>query len=94
MAKRIVDSGMEFALDFHYSDTWADPDRQDKPSAWRGLTGAALEDKLYEYTKGVLVALKNAGAAPAIVQCGNEISHAQRPKCQDEGPEGGKGGDI
>ena len=75
MAKRIVDSGMEFALDFHYSDTWADPDRQDKPSAWRGLTGAALEDKLYEYTKGVLVALKNAGAAPAIVQCGNEISH-------------------
>ena len=74
-AKRIVDSGMEFALDFHYSDTWADPDKQYKPSAWEGLTGKALEDKLYEYTKDVLQQLKAAGAAPTVVQVGNEINH-------------------
>ena len=65
-AKRIIASGMEFALDFHYSDTWADPDKQYKPSAWEGLTGKALEDKLYEYTKDVLTQLKEAGAAPTF----------------------------
>ena len=37
-ARRIIASGMQFALDFHYSDTWADPDNQYKPSAWKGLT--------------------------------------------------------
>ncbi len=74
-AKRIKDAGMEFALDFHYSDTWADPDKQYKPSKWEGLTGKALEKKMYEYTKDVLTQLKKAEAAPGIVQIGNEISH-------------------
>lgn len=74
-AKRIVASGMQFALDFHYSDTWADPDKQYKPSAWEGLTGKALEDKLYEYTKDVLSQMKEAGVAPSVVQVGNEINH-------------------
>jgi len=73
--KRIKAAGMRFALNFHYSDTWADPDKQYKPSAWNGLTGKALEDKLYEYTKETLEAFKAAGAAPEIVQVGNEISH-------------------
>ena len=74
-AKRIVDAGMQFALDFHYSDTWADPDKQYKSSSWEGLTGEALENKMYEYTKDVLTQLKNAGAAPTVVQVGNEINH-------------------
>lgn len=74
-AKRIIASGMDFALDFHYSDTWADPDKQYKPSAWEGLTGKALEDKLYEYTKDVLTKMKTEGVEPVIVQVGNEINH-------------------
>lgn len=74
-AKRIKAAGMTFALDFHYSDTWADPDKQYKPSAWKDLTGKALEKKLYEYTKQTLTEMKKAGAAPEIVQVGNEISH-------------------
>ena len=74
-AKRIKAAGMQFALNFHYSDTWADPDKQYKPSAWEGLTGKALEQKMYEYTKETLEAFKAAGAAPEIVQVGNEISH-------------------
>ena len=41
-AKRIKAAGMQFALNFHYSDTWADPDKQYKPSKWEGLTGKAL----------------------------------------------------
>lgn len=75
MAQRIKKNGMEFALDFHYSDTWADPDKQFKPSAWKDLTGVQLEEKLYNYTKEVLTALKDAKAAPGIIQIGNEINH-------------------
>lgn len=75
MAKRIKTAGMKFALNFHYSDTWADPDKQFKPSAWEGLSGKDLENKLYEYTKEVLLTLKEADVAPDIVQVGNEISH-------------------
>ena len=55
-AKRIKAAGMKFALNFHYSDTWADPDKQYKPSAWNGLTGKELEDRLYAYTKETLEA--------------------------------------
>ncbi|MDR2917357.1 MAG: glycosyl hydrolase 53 family protein [Tannerella sp.] len=75
MAKRIKNAGMEFALNFHYSDTWADPDKQFKPSAWKDLTGKELEDKLYQYTAETLNALKEAGTAPSVVQIGNEINH-------------------
>ena len=75
MARRIKKAGMKFALDLHYSDTWADPDKQFKPSAWEGTTGAELEEKLYSYTKDVMIALKQAEVAPEIVQIGNEINH-------------------
>ncbi|MDR1557676.1 MAG: glycosyl hydrolase 53 family protein [Tannerellaceae bacterium] len=75
MAKRIKAAGMKFALDFHYSDTWADPDKQYKPSAWEGLAGEALEYALYTYTRDVLTALKEAGVAPQTIQIGNEINH-------------------
>jgi arabinogalactan endo-1,4-beta-galactosidase len=73
MAKRIKAAGMDFALDFHYSDTWADPDKQYIPSAWKGLSGKILEDSLYNYTKMVLTELKKQGTPPQIVQVGNEI---------------------
>ncbi len=75
MAKRIKAAGMKFTLDFHYSDTWADPDKQYKPSSWEGLTGTDLEYKMYEYTRQVLEALKAANAAPDVIQIGNEINH-------------------
>jgi arabinogalactan endo-1,4-beta-galactosidase len=75
MARRIKDAGMKFTLNFHYSDTWADPDKQYKPSAWEGKTGRELETALYEYTKMTLITFKDAGVAPEIVQVGNEINH-------------------
>ena len=71
--KRVKAAGMDLALDFHYSDTWADPDKQYVPAAWKGLQGAVLEDSLYQYTKRVLTALKLQGTPPQIVQVGNEI---------------------
>jgi beta-galactosidase len=75
MAKRIKKAGMKFLLDFHYSDTWADPGKQYKPAAWKGLSFPELTRKIYEYTKQVLTALKAQGTLPDMVQTGNEINH-------------------
>lgn len=75
IAKRAKSAGMNVTLDFHYSDTWADPDKQFKPSAWEGQTGKVLENSLYEYTKMALNEFAAAGAAPDVIQVGNEISH-------------------
>ena len=75
LGKRIKDSGMSFMLDFHYSDTWADPAKQWTPDAWKNLDNAALADKIYEYTKECLNQLKAAGATPDFIQTGNEISY-------------------
>jgi len=75
MARRIKAAGMGFLLDFHYSDTWADPGKQYIPEAWKNLSLQLLEDSLYHYTRSVLLALKNQGTLPDIVQTGNEINH-------------------
>lgn len=73
--KRIKDAGMNFMLDFHYSDTWADPKKQDTPSEWANLTDSELYDTIYNYTKSVLQALNDYGATPDFIQTGNEISY-------------------
>jgi beta-galactosidase len=75
MAKRIKTAGMKFLLDFHYSDTWADPGKQYKPAAWKNLSFEDLKKALYDYTEMVIQELKNQGTAPDMVQVGNEINH-------------------
>lgn len=75
MAKRVKAAGMKLLLDFHYSDTWADPGKQYKPAAWRGLDFTALKKAVYDYTKQVIQELKNQGTSPDMVQIGNEINH-------------------
>jgi arabinogalactan endo-1,4-beta-galactosidase len=75
MAKRIKAAGMGFLLDFHYSDTWADPGHQAKPAAWKDLHGKELEQAVHDYTKEVVAALKKQGTPPDTVQIGNEISN-------------------
>ncbi len=75
MARRIHAAGMQFLLDFHYSDNWADPGHQIKPAAWTDLHNAALEKAVHDYTGDVLTALKKQGDAPQMVQIGNEISN-------------------
>ena len=74
LGKRIKDAGHKFMLDFHYSDTWADPGKQWTPDAWQTLNDEALATKVYEYTKSCLEELKAAGAEPDLIQTGNEIS--------------------
>jgi arabinogalactan endo-1,4-beta-galactosidase len=73
MAVRAKELGMRVMIDFHYSDTWADPGNQTKPAAWANCTFAALKDSVYQHTYDVLNALKNAGVTPEWVQIGNEI---------------------
>ncbi len=75
MAKRVKAAGMKFLLDFHYSDYWADPGKQYKPAAWRGLSFVELKKALYDYTKQVIQELKKQGTTPDMVQVGNEINH-------------------
>jgi arabinogalactan endo-1,4-beta-galactosidase len=75
MAKRIRAAGMKFLLDFHYSDTWADPGKQYKPEAWKDLNFEQLTKALHDFTKQVIAQLKQQGTTPDMVQIGNEINH-------------------
>lgn len=75
MAKRIKNAGLKFLLDFHYSDTWADPGKQYKPAAWKSLDFTRLTKALHDYTRDVMQALKKQNTLPDMVQVGNEINH-------------------
>ncbi|MFA5973819.1 MAG: beta-galactosidase GalA [Lentimicrobiaceae bacterium] len=75
MALRVKKAGLKLLLDFHYSDYWADPQQQNKPSAWEGMDFNQLTAALKDYTKTVLLALKAQGTLPDMVQIGNEINH-------------------
>ena len=74
LARRIKAAGATFLLDIHYSDTWADPQHQEIPVAWRGLSFDSLERQVEAYSRDVIRALKDAGAMPDWVQVGNEIT--------------------
>jgi arabinogalactan endo-1,4-beta-galactosidase len=68
-------AGMQVLLDFHYSDSWADGDKQIIPKAWAGIAdNAALAQALYQYTYDTLTTLDHAGLMPDLVQVGNEIN--------------------
>lgn len=74
LAKRARSKGMEWFLDFHYSDCWADPGKQRVPKAWRGLDAEELAQKVYEYTVEILERCRLEGVVPAIVSVGNEVT--------------------
>jgi len=73
-AKKAKANGMEIMLDFHYSDTWADPGKQFLPAAWEGLTINQLNDSIYVYTRKIMQRFKEEDAFPAFVQIGNETN--------------------
>ena len=72
MALRAQRWGMRVMIDFHYSDSWADPSKQVKPKAWEGHDFNQLQKDVYDYTFDVMSALKTAGITPEWVQVGNE----------------------
>lgn len=71
-AKAAAATKLDVMIDFHYSDLWADPSRQQKPKAWEGLSFDQLLQKVAEHTREVLTAVKEAGVTPRWVQIGNE----------------------
>ena len=75
LAKRIKEQGMALMLDFHYSDSWADPSKQYTPNDWQSLTESQLQERIYTYTKDALQQLADTGATPDLIQTGNEISY-------------------
>ena len=73
MSVRAKNMGMRIMIDFHYSDSFADPGHQTKPAAWAGHTFEQLKNDVYSHTYDVLNGLKTAGVTPEWVQIGNEI---------------------
>ncbi len=72
--KRIKAAGMGLLLDFHYSDSWADPGKQTKPHAWWDLDLPDLVRAVHDYSKDVITKMKAAGVEPDMMQPGNEIT--------------------
>jgi len=74
MVVRAKSKGFRVMVDFHYSDTWADPGKQVKPASWESLDFIQLTERIHIYTKEVLTELKNANVYPEWIQVGNEIN--------------------
>ena len=81
--QRAKSQNMKVLLDFHYSDTWADPHKQKIPKAWEPHINnkEVLGDSIYNYTYKVLSSLQKKNLLPEIVQVGNEINAMI---CQDD----------
>jgi hypothetical protein len=73
-ARRIRAAGMHLTLTLHYSDTWADPQKQTKPAAWADLPFTELVDAVHTHTSDALGRMKAAGVAPDLVVLGNETT--------------------
>ena len=74
-AKRAKALGMEVMIDFHYSDWWADPAKQNIPASWKGHSYEEMKKDLTNHTKEVLQLMKDNGITPKWVQVGNETTN-------------------
>jgi arabinogalactan endo-1,4-beta-galactosidase len=72
-AKAARKLGFKFLLNYHYSDTWADPGKQFLPRAWQGKSHKELLQAVHDYTRDTIVAFRDAGVMPDMVQIGNEV---------------------
>ncbi|OMF97688.1 glycosyl hydrolase 53 family protein [Paenibacillus sp. FSL R7-0273] len=75
LASRVSALGFRVMIDFHYSDSWADPGKQVTPAAWADADLEQLKVHVSEYTTDVMKALQAAGVTPEWVQIGNEINN-------------------
>ena len=74
-AKRAKALGMEVMVDFHYSDWWADPAKQNIPASWKGHSYEEMKKDLANHTQEVLQFMKDNGITPKWVQVGNETTN-------------------
>jgi arabinogalactan endo-1,4-beta-galactosidase len=75
LAKRAKAKGFHILLDFHYSDSWADPGKQPTPAAWSKLKHKQLVQQVFLYTRNTIAAFAGVGVMPDMVQVGNEITN-------------------
>ena len=75
LAKRAKAAHQSILLDFHYSDTWADPGKQGTPKSWPQNDLPALVAKVESYTYETLRRFEKEGVFPELVQIGNEIDN-------------------
>ncbi len=75
LAKEAKKLGFKFLLNYHYSDTWADPGKQYIPKAWKDKSHAELVQAVFEYTRDTIIAFRDANVLPDMVQIGNEVSN-------------------
>lgn len=74
-AKRAKSLNMRIMIDFHYSDSWADPGKQTKPAAWTSYKLSELKTAVADHTKDILNELKSNSITPEWVQVGNETGN-------------------
>ncbi len=74
-AKRAHALGMDIMVNFHYSDWWADPGKQNIPAAWKSHTYEEMKTDVARHTIEVLQLLKDNQITPKWVQVGNETSN-------------------
>lgn len=73
-AIRAKQRGLKILIDFHYSDFWADPGKQNPPAAWMNNGLDAMKLAIQAHTREILLALKAEGIRPDWVQVGNETN--------------------
>ncbi|MBR1554481.1 MAG: glycosyl hydrolase 53 family protein [Oscillospiraceae bacterium] len=74
IGRRASQYGMKLLVDFHYSDFWADPEKQRTPKAWANYTSDEKGSAIYYYTLESLQKIRDAGADIGMVQVGNETN--------------------
>ena len=75
VAKAVVGAGQQLAIDFHYSDSWSDPQNQPKPYAWADLPFDELQKATYDFTREMIGNLVKQGTTPSLVAIGNEVTN-------------------
>ncbi|MCM1124426.1 MAG: glycosyl hydrolase 53 family protein [Eubacterium sp.] len=75
IGRRAAKYGMRLYVDYHYSDFWADPNKQQCPKAWEGMEIEAKSEALKQFTEESLMQIIDAGGRVGMVQIGNEINN-------------------
>lgn len=76
IGQRAAEYGMGLLVDFHYSDFWADPSKQQAPKAWEEMTVEEKEQAIYDYTAESIQKIQDAGVEIGMVQIGNETTNS------------------
>lgn len=74
IAKRAAKYNLPLLVDFHYSDFWADPNKQKAPRAWKDMDIDQKQKAVHDFTKESLKKILSSGAAVGMVQIGNETT--------------------